>query len=267
MRQALTAAAAATALVWTSGAALAGPISPTLQFQAQESWQTSSTTTIKGKKTTVITDNSASSGVVIDTTHTGRVEFSTTSGHSFGTFSSLSATGLGDPLIGAGLDDEVDLSAQTSAGKLSNIVGGSVVLNLLLTETGLTTNLGTLPFEAAIGGTIGKGMVLTYKTYVDPADHPFGESILLTNSASLSGSPFAWGGDVDKLLQGAFSMTEMVTISVPSSASAVGTSFDASLSTTAVPEPGTMMILGLPLTLIGVAVARRKAALDHGSVG
>jgi len=261
MRQALTAAAAGMALVWTFGAALAGPISPTLQFQAQESWQTSSTTTIKGKKTTVITDNSVSSGTIVGTAHTGRVQFSTASGQSFGTFSSLSAIGLGYPLIGAGLDDEVDLSAQASTGKVSNVVAGSAVLTLLLTETGLTTNLGTLPFDAAIGGTVGKGMVLTYKTYVDPTDQPFGESILLTNSASLNASPFAWGSDVDKLLQGLFSVTEIVTISVPSSSTTAGTSFDASLSATAVPEPGTVMMLGLPLTVIGVAVARRKSAL------
>jgi hypothetical protein len=259
MRQALTAAAAGMALVWTSGAALAGPISPTLQFQAQESWHTSLTTTIKGKTTTTIADNTVSSGIIVDSTHSGRVEFSTAPGHSFGTFSSLSATGLGYPLIGAGPEDEVDLSAQVSTGKVSNVVAGSVVLTLLLTETGLTTNLGILPFDTAIGGTIGKGMVVTYKTYVDPTDQPFGESVLLTNSASLSSSPFAWGDDVDHLLQGLFSLTEVVTISALSSSATAATSFDASLSTTAVPEPGTVMILGLPLTLIGIAVARRKS--------
>ncbi len=258
MTRGLGAAAAAMALGWVSSTALAGPVAPTLELQAQESWQTSSTVTVKGKKTTVVSNHSASSGIIIDTTHTGRLEFQTASGQSFGTFSSLSATGLGYPLLGAGLDDEVDLSAQAAAAKVSGIVAGSVTLNLLLTETGLTTNPGTLPFDAGIGGTIGKGMVLSYQTYVDPSDLPFGDSILLTNSAFPSSGPFAWGSAADELLHGPFSVTELVTIAVPSSTAAAGTSFDASLSATAVPEPGTAMILGLPLGLIGIVVAGRK---------
>lgn len=256
MRQALVAAALVMPLIWTAGSALAGPVSPTLEFQAQEAWQTSSVV----HKLTVITNHSVNSGGVIDTLHTGRVTFSTASGHSFGTFSSLAATGLGYPLIGAGLFDEVDLSAQVATGKASNVVAGSVSLTLWLTETGLTTNLGRLPFDAAIGGTIGTGTAVTYRTYVDPADNPFGESVPLTNSAALSGSPFAWSGHLSKLLQGPFSMTEVVTISDSPRSASAGTSFDASLSTTAVSEPGTAMILGLPLALMGAALARRKPA-------
>ncbi len=109
-----------------------------------------------------------------------------------------------------------------------------------------------------IGGTIGKRMVLSYQSYVDPSDLPFGESILLTNSAFPSSGPFAWGSAADELLHGHFSVTELVTIAVSSSTAATGTGFDASLSATAVPEPGTAMILGLPLGLIGIVVARRK---------
>ncbi|MGH7152616.1 MAG: hypothetical protein ACREF3_01705, partial [Acetobacteraceae bacterium] len=184
-------------LIWISGPVLAGPVSPTLELLAQEAWQTSSIV----HESTVITSHSVSSGIVIDTAHTGRVTFSTASGHGFGTFSSLAVTGLGYPLIGAGLFDEVDLSAQVAPGKASNVVAGSATLTLWLTETGLTTDLGRLPFDAAIGGTISTGAAVTYKTYVDPADDPFGESVPLTNSASLTGNPFAWSSHSRKLLQ------------------------------------------------------------------
>lgn len=258
MRRAVGAMVAAMTLGWLSSTAWAGPLAQTLELQVQESWQTSSTVTVKGKKTTVLTDHGASSGIIIDTAHTGRVEFETPSGQSFGTFSSLSAIGLGYPLIGASLNDEVDLSSQTAAAKVSGVVPGSVALTLLLTETGLTTSLGTLPFDAGIGGTIGNGIALKYQTYVDPNDHPFGEAKLLTTDAFPSSGPFAWGGSANSLLKDQFSMTEAVTITVPASAAAAATSFDASLSTTAVPEPGTAMMLGLPLGLISVLMARRK---------
>jgi hypothetical protein len=260
MRHAFATTAAALALAWASSTALAGPIAPTLQLQVLETWQTSSTVMVKGKKTTVITNHSASSGIIVDTTHTGRVEYQTASGQSFGTFSSLSAIGLGDPLIGSGLDDEVDLSSQGSAATVSGVVPGSITLTLLLTETGLTTNLGKLPFDAEIGGTLGKGMVLSYKTFLDPGDHPFGETIPLTSNSFPNKGAFSWEDSADKWLQDQFSMTELVTIGVPTSAAATGTSFDASLSTTVVSEPGTAMMLGLPLALIGFMAARRKAS-------
>ena len=259
MRQAIGTMATVMTLGLMCGTALAGPFSPSLQLQAQESWQTSATETVKGKKVTVITDHTASSGVIIATPHSGRVEYQTSANMSFGTFSSLSAIGLGFPLVGTAQDDEIDLSGQLSQGKIANLVAGSVVLNLLLTETGLPTGLGTLPFEAEIGGTLGKGMVLSDRTYVDPGDHPFGETTPLTNMGFPTMGAFAWSGTVDQSEHGEFSMTELVTIEIPSSAAASGTSFDAALSTTAVPEPGTAMMLGLSLGMIGLVIGSRKS--------
>lgn len=261
MRHAFAVTAAATVLACASSAALAGPISPTLELQAVETWQTSATVVVKGKTTTIVTNHSATSGIIIDSSHTGRAEFETSSGKSFGTFSSLSVTGLGYPLLGGGLDDELDLDAQVAAAKVSGVVPGSISLGLLLTETGLTTQLGKLPFDAEIGGTIGKGMALGYKTYIDPSDTPFGESILLTNNGFPNSGAFSMDNAADHRLNGAFSMTEVVGIAVPTSATATGTSFDASLSTTAVPEPGTAAMLALPLALIGVIIGRRRPSM------
>ena len=248
MYRALGAMAAAMTLGWLSSAAWAGPLAPTLELQAQETWQTKSGTTV--------TDHSVSSGIIIDSTQSGRVEFLTSPGQNFGTFSSLSATGLGYPLS----DDEVDLSSQASTAKVSGLVPGSVTLTLLLTETGLTTNPGTLPFDAQIGGTLGKGMALSYQTYVDPSDQPFAETKLLTTDAFPSTGPFSADNSADNLLEGPFSMTEVVTITVPASSAAAISSFDASLSTTAVPEPGTAMMLALPLGLIGILMNRRNSS-------
>lgn len=258
MRHAFAVTVAAMVLACASGVALAGPISPTLELQAMETWETSSTVVVKGKTTTVITNHSATSGVIIDTSHTGRAEFQTASGKSFGTFSSLSVIGLGYPLLGGGPDDELDLDAQAAAAKVSGVVPGSISLELLLTETGLTTQPGKLPFDAEVGGTIGKGMAVAYQTYIDPSDDPFGEPILLTNNGFSSSGAFSADNTADHGLGGAFSMTELVSITVPTSTSATSTSFDASLSTTTVPEPGTAATLVLPLAMIGVIAGRRR---------
>ncbi len=258
MRHTIGAMATVMTLGLMCGTALAGPFAPTLELQVQETWQTSATETVDGKKVTVITDHTATSGVIIAAVGSGRVEFQTATGVSFGTFSSLSAIGLGFPLLGTSQDDDIDLSGQLSEGKTADVVAGSVVLNLMLTETGLTTGLGTLPFQAEIGGTLGKGMVLGDQTYVDAGDHPFGETASLTDMGVPTTGAFSWSGTAGQSENGLFSMTELVSIEIPSSATDSGTSFDAGLSTTAVPEPGTAMMLGFSLGMLGFVIGGRK---------
>jgi len=119
---------------------------------------------------------------------------------------------------------------------------------------------GTFNADMEVSGTIAAGGTALFDYYLDKTNAPLGTFVLLGELGPFS----AGGGGVEAFSGGAtgsatgvlipFSLTLVDTITHPGGEAQ--TSFDQSLTAGMVPEPSTMLLLGLGL--IGVAGVRRK---------
>jgi hypothetical protein len=152
-------------------------------------------------------------------------------------------TGLSKPLLGSAELPELDLNSVNVSS------AGASWLEIELTDTGFTSQTAA-QFLASIGGTT-SGSV-SYQTFYDASNQEFGR---VTELSSYSGVGPAFANTAGNYLTSAtpYSLTLVVRIT---HAGAQASSFDA---TVRVPEPGTLLLLGVACLAL-VPIVRRRAA-------
>jgi len=159
-------------------------------------------------------------------------------------------TGLTKPIIGSSTYPELDLNSVNVSSS------GQGTLTISWTDTDFNLPDSLTGFVSKIGGTTAGTVDLW--TYLDEGNSEFGEGTLLSHlgsfdSAAFSGSDVATINPVDP-----FSLTLVAEIN--HSGAGQVSSFDAGISP--VPEPATMLLLGVGLC--GLAFIGRKKLLKHG---
>lgn len=145
----------------------------------------------------------------------------------------------------------LDVASQEITSKQA----GSLVIKFTVTDLTSPTFIANYlsKFSGNISGTTTAGAKAELVTYYDPNNAQFGTTTLLsdltgTGTYGLTGS--APGGGKTP-----FSLTEVLTIT----ASAAGQSFSVDGSLTPVPEPISLVVLGVGLAGVGMVRHRRKA--------
>lgn len=200
-----------------------------------------------------LTSGPATSGVLIDSAHTGKLTYDSAVSGAIGAFKVVVATGTGVGSLIPGGASAIDLNSV----QVTTAAAGT--LTLALTEIGLSSPISSQTILSTIGGVVGSfaagNSTLTFNTYVDAANVAFATTTPVS-SQSFTGAatPFAFSQSKTGVATGAlFSETILVTIN---SAANSTTSFNALM--TPVPEPASMLTFSAALAALGVVRRRRR---------
>ncbi|MGH7121090.1 MAG: PEP-CTERM sorting domain-containing protein [Acetobacteraceae bacterium] len=180
-------------------------------------------------------------------------------------YATSTTTGTGNPLVVSqtfgsfSSNVEVNsvvtdpLSIDLGSTQVSTSSAGTLVITASV--NGLTSPVGALNFVSQFSGNwTGAVTSVTLETYLDDTNTLFGMATPLATLSS-SSSPFAFSSYEDGTSVSPFALTEVMTITTTGAAHL---SLDGS---TAVPEPGSLALLGIALAGFGaVGFVRRRRA-------